>query len=630
MTGLAQLPSEILGLAFSNSSYSFLIFKLWKTGNKLLTSKLRLCMTHLSLTCLKNNLPQLPPVLFELKNLRFLSLECEQELLRDPTGWPAEIKKLPETLETLSIATTDAHLSLLNYVPGCTVDAMDFVQTRYTLGSSRLIDLERLFPALHTLKLDSQIGFCNLGDSSLSSSDFAGLPSTLTSLNVNTRISSFKAHEGPAQLPRSLRFLFGRVACSGPETSLANWPPELEHIDWSERFTETLEDTKWLPRTLKHLGNGRFMSWSPTMSQNLPPLLETLTIDAHRAYQAMGENWASELPRTLKTLSLMETLPSDMAAFSIKDLPPLLTRLDSEMRSKGWGHVKAQMESAGSEGNSLWPRSLTDLQFRQLGIPAHELRYLPSTLKSLKITVTEDKRQNSAVEMNVLFPDLERLTLFGGDLYLKNHLPTKLRVLRLELNPGNGDDLAESHTKLSPSPLDYPSTLPPSLESLYVSFFHCDLFATLPRTIRSFTAEQTSGYKDSRIVAEGRIFEQLPPHLVQLRIGGSWTDSWDEVIPVLDCTSVLRYLSEFLFEMTLPSHFIRYLPRELSKLTVTLKSLEPEDAPFICALVSWHRKSKPITDIWRPTGASRGRRVSVFRRVLSVDFVDVSDPTSEM
>lgn len=112
---LEKLPAEVLDNILSNLFVSHTVIKLWKSGSRLLQSKLANGITSVDFRGL-SILPRFcPPMLSQLRSLRSFSLYSTENLVENPINWPKLLKSLPSSLETLSIVSRDASLALLKH-----------------------------------------------------------------------------------------------------------------------------------------------------------------------------------------------------------------------------------------------------------------------------------------------------------------------------------------------------------------------------------------------------------------------------------------------------------------------------------------------------------------------------------
>lgn len=588
---LSRLPPDILGLILSNPSSSYHILHLWSTGDKILAAKLRVCITHVSLRFDKVPLLRLPHVLFELKNLRYLSLYCIGNLMKNPADWSAELTQLPKTLNTLCIETKDAAISLLNFAPDSTTTSPQYITTVYPRGSSRFIDLDTILPSLLTLKLESsdRVRLATMKDF-----DFAGLPSSLTSLETHVLLTPGMAHKPSslAELPRSIRKLVGVDAYE--HDTLRDWPPHLETLEWSHPIPETTSTTHWLPRSLtKTNSNSFFTRWNADMSLWLPPLLQTLSLDPFRAFQSIGSSWIASLPRHLTSLFLVDHTDSLNTSFlfPLADLPPGLTELVSLVAFQGWDDVKRQLEATAtrSESDSLWPPNLKNLTLRGTRLSPAQFKLLPSKLTTLQISIEDDQYRygnpNDGLDLNALFPNLTFLHLETFDhLYVQHRLPSNLRDLTLlrqdREEPFSGAEEPFSGAEEVPD-LDicFTRNLPTSITECYVSEWHCDLLSYFPPNITTLAIGDLIGLEKSELVAQGRLFERLPTSLTCLEIYNE-KDEDEFEIPVQDCSASFERLRVLIINQPVSPKILRFLPRDMRHLTLKLLTLD-EDASFL-------------------------------------------------
>lgn len=588
MDSLARLPGDILAY-LSTPSYSYLALQLWKTGDKLLMAKLTSCMTHMTLKDVNGKRRFLPSCLLEFRSLRHLSLSTKlnQAILENPTRWASFFKELPETLETLEIVGKDAGSALLNYAPDSDPSDHALVFTQYQRGRSPLIGLGSMFPRLTTLRVNVPYG-----SNSMDTSTFPGLPSTLTTLDIQTQLGIAREglETGVGGLPRSLLHLKGSIELLGTN-GLTNWPPNLQHIEWSLKSSIQVTSTEWLPRSLLTMTNMTFVTWSLDMARNLPPLLQELSLTPSEAHLVLGQSWVAELPRSITILHLQSSLRSlGDFPFPLADLPPLLTKLSSTTLFKGWDDIKRQLVDAEAMGlKYLWPSNLEHLDLRKVVINSEDLKLLPKGLLSLKtMTSCAEEGENRVYLLSIdkLFPKLLSvgITCYSS-MSVSIALPAGLTSAKLvqQTNTNMGLDFPVSSTW---NPMDGPRLLISGSTSLLtrlsVSDWLCDNMGLLPCGLTSLDIARLNGLTTSELVKQGNLLATLPSGLRRLSVWANGFEASNEVIKISNWSSSLRPIQTLdIQSICLPSSFVRFLPPTVTIARLKLENLEPEDALFL-------------------------------------------------
>lgn len=630
----SNTPRDILALILDGTASSFLIINLWKCGNRDLNAKLAKCITHVDLMGDSGWPCRFPLMLGELTSLRHLSICHRIPIVRSPKDWQFIMRKLPEALESLSIRTPQAIASILNYAPEWTASDPITVDTRYTRGYSKVIDLDRLFPNLHTLELELDDGI-DIYDLS----DFAAcLPSKLHTLRIpHLKITKNEA-SFIAMLPRSLEVLdtFISIYPENPSIQfgdqlfrdLALAPPKLHTV----RTISVADADVVLPHLPKSLTHGllKCSHWTPSLHKDMPPNIQELSLSIFSEMSA-----PFTLPTHLTELHLSNDIELNLGQHL--SLPPSLTSLSFfyEPWKDMIAEIKERLLQGRSDATALWPPQLSTLRCIAVDVETGAI-LLPSSLKSLHLTLncvsTTKTRALEALELinpsacaTASSRDLSSLPLqlppHLTDLVLQliecdrisNILPinlpssltdilTRVVVSSTDMTsdsridwPFDPHSNAESLTKMSRLAIHLPvlprlssSTLgqyilPQNLTTIHSIPWHCDWFSYLPRSLTSLYLHTLSGVPQ---VATEDIFLSLPPHLAELAIGrtlsANETDTSPQLLSATSFSSLLHLTNLSVYDSCVfPSKILRHLPKSLRSLRLELQSIERDDAPFI-------------------------------------------------
>lgn len=601
---LSSLPSEILGHILSDSATNFVVVRLWKCGNRLLCSKLSSGVRRVRLTAQFPIYNKFPLFFGELRILTHLTLKYHRSVMKHSPDWMTFMHSLPSSLESLSIRSMDVDEALLNFAPEWTAENRLCIETEYARGSSNLIDMETLFPRLHTLKLEPCAEVET--DPSIDSSDFAGLPSTLTCLHANFYLN-YKADSGVMHLlPRSLRELrggpirgFGKSFFERLVADWANAPPQLE-IFTGFYPRKDIHHLTWLPRSITEY-DGLRPDWTLTSALSCPPLLQQHSIAGVdlQSFRSAGTNWIQALPSRLTDLSVWF---DPKAVLHLQDLPTTLIKLRLNAHGVVWHHIGGLSDDAAQSSKS-WPPRLESLDIFEM--PHTHFNHLPTTLTNLKVSFCKHVasgiwKPELEVDASLFPPHITSLSCqipYGAEegraLSLYGPLPAKLRTLKLMATERRRAPVTRSSFASFPqtlTSLHYGSLagasedsasadFPLDLKTLETEEFNCEWFGTLPR---SLTAFKTSHFNVSdTLKADGRIFEGLPASLERLEVTGK--DLTSNVLPSQRLASVapLRLRELCLYNCgKFPSSFMRELPPTLEIVSVDFQELLEEDALF--------------------------------------------------
>ena len=629
MTSISDLPPFALDQILGRRDTSYVIIKLWLCGDFKLQSKLATGLTFLELknhpfgTCL------VPAVISHLRSLRHLSLDSPSKLAKDSSDWSEILRSWPNSLESLSIRSTDNWQHCL-WQPSA---------THYTRGVSRAIEFETLFPRLQTLAFPSHN---DTRPHFIAASLFAALPSSLTVLDAPIMFTA--PFEPLSSLPPTIRSVraswdLGLVSLTDPNrnhldvdnaldelrASFASAPHTLETFQvgfgnlhfkvqltipptvWAKSSElETNSEHYWLPKSLLEVDwtETGTPTWTPSIARTMPSTLQSLRLCYVNSFlfRSAGSNWVAELPKSLKTLHVEDSNHTDLVSH-IHMLPRGLTEISLQSLNdynKGifgdWSTIP---------GANCWPSNLTKLDLHQFFLEPSEIIHLPQTVTNLRIVVDSDTRAaEKPVLQTKLLPaalivldlswgenvtlslSLERFNLqscalcFEGDeLYLFHpspfkHLPKSLETLLLGFI-----DLDSAHKPYSTPEIDLPN-----LKTLTVCRANRDWFEFFPRSLEDFKIQDLE--VESPFTDDVQLFKHLPASLVFLEIIGAMGYA---KLPTQDLAHLTSLRSLHLsYDWILSSDQIRYLPPTLTKLDMCDLKPSDEDLRFLPKhLKSW-------------------------------------------
>ena len=600
---LNTLPSEVLGLIISGSNTSFVIVRLWKCGDRLLQSKLSSGSRSVDLKASLVVRTKLPLFFGALRCLTYLSISSRLMIMEDLRDWSTFMFSLPSSLETLCIQARDTYWALLNHAPESTSTEEKLVSTEYPRGRSNLIDLNTLFPRLHTLKLTSS-GPLEL-DPTIEPSNFPGLPSSLTHLTANFDL--VYTEEGPNRflygLPRSLRELCG-APFGKPEghnilenlvADFAGAPPSLTSL---KRFWENqVRDLDWLPKSVAKY-SGSYPTWSLYTARTLPPgfqCLEATTIDL-RSFALASTDWIHELPSRLTLLRVR--LPQNVL-LPLNRLPSSLKKLVIDDTGPIWSQLGGLSEDASKSAKS-WPPLLETLKIHK--IPYQLINHLPHTLKTLEVSFHGPSIDGRIANFDVSHfpPQLTRLECKMPSqethalvLAFSGTLPVTIRHVELGAQAYDGGLEHSTLNLLEPREPSGNQSLPMkplptflTFAKLHIGSFKCEWFGHLPRWLKQLSIHRWAVPQATKDA--GTMFEGLPPSLEYFYANCHNTAS-EGLAPSQRLASIVPRLRGLtvLFSFGFPSSFIRELPPTLEELNINLVELREEDAMLLPPKLSY-------------------------------------------
>ena len=602
METLSNFPASILDHIIGNRSSSWLIFKLWLCGDRILNEKLAHGLTYVRLVAKARLDSKFPRLLSKLRGLRYLSINARREIKEEPSDWPNIISSLTGSLETLKLSFLESHRCLMNFGPATPTCASKPIYTIYERGSCEFIDIGRIFPRLHTLTLDKVRGQpLNFA---------AALPSTLTSLSGFSILTYITGEEKyMSTLPRSLLRWKGGLTIRGARNSSRTVDLPLHHADWRDAppnleripryFVSMLDDKdhSWLPRSLCE-GQIPFVydvTFSSDVARTLPPL--TYGLDIRKIDKRINTtNWLSELPKALKSLNIQ--LPSAVLN-SLAYLPRTLTKLQIVCKEQDSFDLRSLVSNA-KVAETFWPPSLDDLEWDS-ALPCDDFDLFPKSTRDLTVRLADLSSDTTTkrliIDAKLFPPKLTSLSLMGGSspsTTIIGQYPSGLRridtsLLRYGLDERTIESLPDSLTKLilgertvlfDPIELYFlPKSIPCNLASLQVFDWATDHFGLVPRTLKDLKVDNLiAPNEQSTIVAAGRMFEGLPVSLTSLQIDSSTCLE----IPLQRVSHLVNLrLLHLNYTEEMSALALRELPPFLTDLSLPIDELADEDASFI-------------------------------------------------
>lgn len=596
---LERLPADLLGHILHASNISYATLELLKCGNRSLSAKLAAGAIYVRLALDPSAGNYCPLALSHFHSLRYLSLDSHRRLVKHPSHWLKIISSLPTTLETLSIDSRDSQYALMNFAPGWTRDNPQYIKKKYARGYSRLMDMEKHFPRMTTLK----ISFKGTGPwQPLRTRDLPGLPPTLTSFATTYLFFRASKHQTLALLPNSLRTLDAIVDVEFDQTPnerfLNDWAHKLPHL----RRIKTIhkrgdyENFDWLPRSILDVGEPLVISTIEEL-RSLPTGIQSLQLGHLGHFNTIfsSEDTFLTLPRHLTSIFISDCPP---LGSELMYLPKTLKTLSSVSYMEfNWTSLRESINERGKD--EFWPSHLTTIH--RLFIPSSNcLTLLPDSLQSLKVSLQIDDEE-VFTDIASHFPTgLSNIELDRGSVPspLRISAPLSSNLVRacltsaLDLQLGldresfemlpNTIVSLEAHIKLSTDdllPKSSPWRLPSSLLKLILNTWHCGWIASIPRRVSVLSIDTLHGLSQSPRAKSDHIFDDLPPKLTVLHFResdkGSRAKFSSKVFLKLPLIVNLFFGNSF---GVFPSKSIRYWPKTLRKVRLNLRRLDKEDA----------------------------------------------------
>lgn len=366
---------------------------LWKCGNANLIAKLQKGVTEV---CLEDNkidsTSRYPKLLSQLPNLRKLILLRDTHyLMPSSQALSEELKRLAPSLTYLEIQSKDAEFALLQHAPNWTEETPLYVISFYHRGnktvSSKLIDMERIFPQLRTLKQYRTHSVFN--DPLL---HIAGLPDTLTDLKTGTlhiaNSNGVQREEcGPVEDEMSFIEQNSFSSTSGPSTpsnlattAMKTFPKVLQTHSTANSLSSSTNYASvmsFLPRHLETLHCTLVIDDTSLLAHEMrdaPPHLTSLPnfIDLQ---DDLTPELISLFPRHWTLLHISFNLLSDLTPVHMTALPPALRVLSSR---------SIDLDSFGDTSFCAFlPAALTRISLWGTIINARDIAALPNTLEKI-------------------------------------------------------------------------------------------------------------------------------------------------------------------------------------------------------------------------------------------------------
>lgn len=580
MKSLRDLPAELLGRCLYGKATSFVAITLWLTGDRQLQQKLATGLEFIALLDQSTaSSSRFPKMLWSLRNLRYLSIDRDRgSLASSVRETQAFFRQLTcPKLETLILRCDQAGdvFRLLTSDPLAENPSLDtsnsdtsknvlissdrLYETRICArGSSRLLDLEALFPRISCLEL---------GNALFTIEDVPGLPGSLTVLRVELYFDE-DAEGLFALLPRSLTNLDAKVFQHGnfcdfepavvrscrreilgdsnnfvetssttsaklsndpltPEEKLffsANWkqvqqmvfmriwndpPPFLRKIRSLDTEIELRSiGLTFLPRTLEKIYlniSGSQLNLDASTVHTIPPNLKSWNASMfHSDYlrQLGAINWLRSLPKNLKSIDSADCMPISNTFELVSALPASITSImDSNTTSKEFDWSQFRHQTLPLSTRLCWPPSLRIIFMEAFIFPIDMIKFLPRTLTTLSCswdapTFPEEKSDWPPLEVLFLEND-------SNPLVINDSLPPTLR--HLFISGFLGSQIRGNHFE----------HLPSSLTDFYVrSVEKCTspvplIPISLPCRLQELYLDYWTFY----------MFESFPPTLTRLQLG---------------------------------------------------------------------------------------------------------------
>lgn len=579
-------------------------------------------MTYVHLKQVSNrHFYAVPSLLFNLRSLRYLSLQSLQNLVQHPTDWRTLLESLPTTLETLCIRSPDASKAFLNCGPS---NELTIIETDYGRGNSDWIDVGALYPSLTRLELSCDLHELNI----------AGLPPSLRELQVprlSYRIHLYNARGLLiSRLPRSLERLEASIYLE--RTTCEEWhsqaPPALEYVrqievDMFFRNSSLFSGEKadlvaWIPPTIQ-IGHLHVSGW---LGGLLPTNVKSISVTPkpNTTIDSMAD-----IPRAVTSMTFQRRLPTS----PFTQMPPNLATLILYDNDALFTSLRTAI-SEGFDVETVWPKTLQTLH---VSAQCHlsDLKLVPKTLTSLEMLscCSEEGIQELKLDAKDFPPNLTFCTMIAKDnncyFAIDGPLPASLtsfcsaveqcppcRCTRETIENSLPDSLTDLTFGMSDNPL-YASTawtLPAQLTTLRVHHWTVRWLETLPRQLASLTIGRLVDLQYSQRPLD--FFAPMPPSLTYFRLLGSWDDPTQSGLSTASLASLvhLRELNCH-YKVQFTSAIFRNIPKSLRRLKIGLFSDDPKDAPFLppwlqtCSLAStsidW--KTTLLTKYWPPQEA---------------------------
>lgn len=603
---LCDLPSFVIDQILRSKDASYLAIKLWLCGNQRLCSKLSQGLTFLELHDHPLGASCFPKMVFKLQALAHLYISSPQSLVRLLHEWQSILRSLPNTLESLTIVGA--------FDPSNLDAECDLITTKYPRGASHAIELDSLFPRLHTLVIPTGTHSSNL---------FPALPSSLTRLDATIHMRYDQGPSHFSRLPPSLLQLNGRLSWFIPKSGeaavaeirrdCANAPAGLQKIPDTFPLRQASGSSNsplfecWLPKSLL-VADWETYPWSPTIARTMPPHLLELKLDDSDIAPFEDSNWIAEIPRTLTKLGIKRHTNAkrkvDFASYA-HCLPPALTSLtllgDLGFTRGAFGNWSAL------SGNHFWPSNLQTLKLIDFWIKPSDIVTLPRTVKKLQLSVssattTSEHPRRPKLHTALLPSSMTALKLEWTPEVAVELSLTKFNLLTCTLSFQGDEPIAlptssffaafpASLVSLKAENIIAQSTLPPtnvasllpSLRRLELQGADWESFEHIPRGVTCLRIQSLSGIASSPLLADGKLLQHLPTSLKTIEFGDQTIglpDDFELPTQHFDHLTFLQHLS-ITAALTESSSMLRNLPRGLRSLRLKMKELTEDELQFL-------------------------------------------------
>lgn len=579
---LSQLPNDLL----AQIAPFQVLLELIKCGDPFLNAKIVSGVRHVALALHPCGKPRPPKIIAQLTALHSFSIKSDKYLCKTIHEASNLTKALPPTLEMLEIVCKNSREWIMNLDPSSTSSAVTYVYTQYPRGLSPFLDLEQLFPRLHTLKLSA----------SFDSKDLAGLPSSLTYFYAAIIWFGPTVGLSLSVLPPSLKCLDGVLTILAFKVSshaaiLEDWSkrhPQLEQL--GDIFFYDREFAPYLPRDIP-IRSIDYYCWDAALFSALPDCIQHLEVKALQKQDFIQIPWTSLLPRKLLSLSVLPE--TDSIGLILSHLPKSLTSLTF----KSFGNLKASEILEYGEKADIWPPNLTVLH--RLNIcDLSDLSLMPSTITSLRIQIPSELGANVILlDGSLLPPQLTEMVMNRVEtaIQLSSPLPATLKILkidstsrsRIKFNQESFEMIPDSLTHLSILPdlhsIPYESEalykLPSCLTCLNLHAWRFDWIEAIPKSVTKLKLHFPTRPSEENA---SDIFSSFPTKLRELTLATNDPEEFEDTHFPDDSLVTLPHLEALYVQFgRFRSSFIRNLPRSLIKLEIELEKLDDIDAPFL-------------------------------------------------
>lgn len=622
MSSLSGLPSEVLGAIVGLPKCGFIFLRLWLSGNAALHTKLSQGVTRIGLSSTAPlGVSKFPRALLSLPHLRRLKLKSLYRLLEHPSSWYGIVESLPPTLQRLRFCFPESNLPFFtSYGPHSALPGSLAGEKQQSQAIRRILDLQSLFPDMHTLRIDDVIG--RQHDNGFALQILPSLPPTLTRLGLGLIQTS--ALPFMAALPRHLTRLDSPVFTSNTDIASlrqdwAQSPPDLTAIDF---IYAPHDDLGWLPRSLTDAQLKLHNDLNSSVA-SLPPTFRRLRylIDGYPLTRVVS-SFIAQLPKFLVSLEFMS--PSESLYFSIdhlRALPSSLRSLRSRANLKWNSLTKIMLDENGNRKDDfekVWPPNLTDLMLcpRDVTSLNNCLKCLPTSLNKLSLVLAGDlfteegllnDKDGARIDASLFSTSLTHLKLssknlvcvigsFSSSLEIldlsslegltraieRSVFPASLRTLQLDNRRFSADYALLAHLPLRLTKFDihewqydWLDSIPQSATWLIIRHLIC-------------TVNETANY-----------FGSLPIGLTTLEVERC-SNGWPQrIIDSLDF-SHLVHLETLNFPLAVNAHrFFSKLPRSLRSLTLRCEASasDASNLPSLLRSVSGVVWSSPLKEL---------------------------------